>query len=131
MCTLRKEPKREKNTQDRPGGSNTKEPKQNAINIIRCLSISGHATLGVGNLDAQSLGLGQDVDALPGGNGVTDLSSVGAVVHQEELDVGNVLDEESLVAGRGHVAGLLVGTVSNLSDAGESAKAVLKTFPFP
>lgn len=38
------------------------------------------------------------------------LSSVGAVVHEEELDVLGVVDEESLVAGGHHVAGLLVGT---------------------
>jgi len=42
------------------------------------------------------------------------LSSEGAVVHQEELDVLGVVDEESLVAGGHHVAGLLVGTVTDL-----------------
>lgn len=38
------------------------------------------------------------------------LSSEGAVVHEEELNVLGVVDEESLVAGGHHVAGLLVGT---------------------
>ena len=42
------------------------------------------------------------------------LSSEGAVVHHEELDVLGVVDEESLVAGGHHVAGLLVGTVTDL-----------------
>ena len=43
------------------------------------------------------------------------LSSVGAVVHEKELDVRGVLDKERLVAGRSHMAGLAVGTVTDLS----------------
>lgn len=35
-------------------------------------------------------------------------------MHEEELNLGGVVDEESLVAGRHHVAGLLVGTVTDL-----------------
>lgn len=35
-------------------------------------------------------------------------------MHQEELNVLGVVDEESLVAGGHHVAGLLVGTVTDL-----------------
>ena len=42
------------------------------------------------------------------------LGGVGLVVHEKELNLGGVVDEESLVAGRHHVAGLLVGTVTNL-----------------
>lgn len=42
------------------------------------------------------------------------LGGVGAVVHEEELKVLDVVDEESLVAGGHHVAGLLVGTVADL-----------------
>ena len=42
------------------------------------------------------------------------LGSVGAVVHQEELDILGVVDEESLVAGGHHVTGLLVGAVTDL-----------------
>lgn len=42
------------------------------------------------------------------------LGSVGAVVHQEELNVLGVVDEESLVAGGHHVAGLLVGAITDL-----------------
>jgi hypothetical protein len=36
-------------------------------------------------------------------------------VHQEELNVLGVVDEESLVAGGHHVTGLLVGAVADLS----------------
>lgn len=46
--------------------------------------------------------------------GVDILSSVGAVVHQEELNVLGVVDEEGLVAGGHHVAGLLVAAVADL-----------------
>ena len=42
------------------------------------------------------------------------LGSECAVVHQEQVNIAGVLDEERLVTGRHHVAGLLVGAVSNL-----------------
>jgi len=42
------------------------------------------------------------------------LGSVGAVVHEQELDVLGVVDKEGLVARGHHVASLLVGTVANL-----------------
>ena len=42
------------------------------------------------------------------------LCGEGLVVHEEEVDVTGVVDEEGLVAGGHHVAGLLVGTVANL-----------------
>jgi len=99
------------------------------------LGLGGDTALGVGDLDTESLGLGEDVDTLAGGDSVADptsllvflipwiiivvrlnvLSSVGAVVHQEELNVLGVVDEESLVAGGHHVTGLLVATVTDLS----------------
>ena len=42
------------------------------------------------------------------------LCGVGLVVHEQELDVLDVANEESLVAGRHHVAGLLVGAIADL-----------------
>lgn len=42
------------------------------------------------------------------------LSGEDLVVHEEELDVVDVLDEESLVAGRHHVLGSLVGAIADL-----------------
>lgn len=42
------------------------------------------------------------------------LSGVGLVVHQQELDILDVVDDEGLVAGGHHVAGLLVGAESDL-----------------
>lgn len=46
-------------------------------------------------------------------------------MHEEELDVTGVLDEESLVARGHHVLGLLVATVSDLSGL------VFSRFQFP
>lgn len=43
------------------------------------------------------------------------LSGVGAVVHEQKLNVPGVVDEEGLVARGHHVLGLLVGAVSDLS----------------
>lgn len=43
------------------------------------------------------------------------LSSVGPVVHEEELDILRVVDNKSLVAGRHHVLGLLVAAIADLS----------------
>ena len=42
------------------------------------------------------------------------LSGVGLVVHEEKVEVAGVVDEESLVAGRHHVAGLPVAAVADL-----------------
>jgi len=42
------------------------------------------------------------------------LGSEGLVVHEEEIDVAGVVDEESLVSGWGEVTGLLVGTETDL-----------------
>ena len=36
------------------------------------------------------------------------------VVHQQKLDIVDVADKEGLVTGRGHMAGLLVGSKTNL-----------------
>jgi len=51
------------------------------------------------------------------------LSSEGTVVHEEELNVVDVLDEERLVAGRSHVTSLLVGTITNLNPPNPSTIA--------
>lgn len=43
-----------------------------------------------------------------------DLGSVGAVVHEEEVDVFGVVNEEGFVTGGHHVAGFLVGAKADL-----------------
>lgn len=47
---------------------------------------------------------------------------MGSVVHKEKLDIVDVADEESLVAGGGHVAGLLVGAIADLKSHRISTK---------
>ena len=42
------------------------------------------------------------------------LCGKGLVVHKEQIDIGWVMDEECLVAGRHKMAGLLIGAVANL-----------------
>lgn len=42
------------------------------------------------------------------------LCGEGGVVHEEKVNIGDVVDNESLVAGGHHVAGLLVATVADL-----------------
>ena len=54
------------------------------------------------------------------------LGGVGLVVHEEEVEVTGVVDEESLVAGGHHVAGLLVAAVANLSENSTSATSSRK-----
>lgn len=51
------------------------------------------------------------------------LGGVGAVVHEEKVELAGVVDEESLVAGGHHVAGLLVGTVTDLGHGGLALEA--------
>lgn len=75
-----------------------------------------NSSLGVCDLDAQSLGLCNDFDSLAGRYGVRDLGSVCAVVHEQQFNVSGVVDEEGLVAGGHHVSCLLVGAETNLSD---------------
>ena len=51
------------------------------------------------------------------------LCGEGGVVHEEKVNIGDVVDNESLVAGGHHVAGLLVGTVTDLGHDGLSLEA--------
>lgn len=49
------------------------------------------------------------------------LGGKGAVMHEEKVNVADVVDEEGLVARGHHVAGLLVGAVSDLHERRPSA----------
>ena len=42
------------------------------------------------------------------------LGGVGLVMHHEKIDIADVVDEESLVAGRHHVAGPLIAAIADL-----------------
>lgn len=86
-----------------------------------CL-LSTNTGVGVGDLDAESLSLLEDVDALLGRDVVGDLCGVRAVVHKEKFDVTNVGDDEAAVAVGHQMAGLLVRTVTNLGHADGAAE---------
>lgn len=49
-----------------------------------------------------------------GVGGICVLSGICAVVHEEELNVSGVVDEENLVAGWDHVSCLLVAAITDL-----------------
>ena len=83
-------------------------------NAIKRLNLSGDTGLGVGNLDTELLSASDNLDTLAGGDGVGDLSGESLVVHEEEVDIADVVDEEGLVSRWHHVLGLLVGTESDL-----------------
>lgn len=51
------------------------------------------------------------------------LGGEGAVVHEEKLDVLEVADKESLVAGGGQELGLLVGTIADLGHGNGTAES--------
>jgi hypothetical protein len=83
------------------------------IPIHFLLDLGGNLSLGVGDLDSQLLGTSDDVNSLSGRDVVGDLGRMRPVVHEEEVNVVFVVDEESLVAGGSHVTGLLVGSVAD------------------
>lgn len=60
-------------------------------------------------------------DKLARSGGCDILGGKGAVVHKEEVNIADVVDEEGLVARGHHVASLLVGAVSNLHNRRPSA----------
>ena len=88
------------------------------------LNLCRNASLSVGNLNTELLRACNNIDPLSRRNGVGNptllsvlastrgtkyiLSGEGLAVHQQKLNIANVVDEESLVAGGHHVAGLLV-----------------------
>jgi len=79
----------------------------------RQLRIRGNPALGVGDLDSQSFRLFDDLEPLLRAHVVGDLGGKGLVVHEQEIHIVNVVDKERLVAGRHHMSGLLIRTVSN------------------
>lgn len=66
------------------------------------------------SLDTQNLSPSDDFDPLLAAHTVGDRSGVLARVHEQKLELGEVVNEELLVAGREEVTGLLVGTVTDL-----------------
>lgn len=73
-------------------------PPRNQCTTSSPLRRPSDSGLGVCDLDTQSLSLGDNLDSLSRGYGVGDLGGVGSVVHEEEVDVSGVVDEEGFVA---------------------------------
>jgi hypothetical protein len=126
------------------GNAHSSKADANAQNLIPAvrrpqihnasrLCLSGELGLAVGDLNTKLLRAGDDGNSVLGRDGVGNpvyllvacgekpeffqgilLGGVGLVVHEEEVEVTGVVDEEGLVAGGHHVAGLLVGSVANL-----------------
>jgi len=78
------------------------------------LYVGRDSSLWICDLDTELLRLGDDFDSLSRADGVGDLGGEGMVVHEEEVNIVDVVDEEGLVAGRHHVSRLPVGAVTNL-----------------
>lgn len=92
--------------------------------MIFDLGLQRNSTLRVGNLDTKRLGLGNNLNSVLGRDVVGNLGSVGLGDHQQNIQVGDVLDEVDLETGRVQELGLLVRTVTDvglLDSASESS----------
>lgn len=88
--------------------------KRSKLARMTNLGLEGESTSRVGDLDAKSLGSLENSKSLSRRNVVGNLGGEDLGVHEQELNLVSVGDEESLVAGGHHVLGGLVGTVTNL-----------------
>jgi len=68
----------------------------------------------VGDLDVKLGGALDDLLPLPRRNIVSDFGGISSVVHQQELDILNVADEEGFEAVGAKVSGLLVVAITDL-----------------
>jgi len=78
------------------------------------LSLGADASVSVGDTDVELLGTLDNGDTVAGGDVVGNLGGKGTVVHHQQVQLGNVGDDELLEAGRHQVTGQLVVTVTNL-----------------
>ena len=65
----------------------------------------------------------EDLHSLLGGHSVSDLSTVGVVVHHEELQVLDVAHGELVKSVGEHVLGAGIGTVTNVGHQGGTTEA--------
>lgn len=68
----------------------------------------------VGHTDSQLLSTFTHHLALLGGHGMSDFSGVDAVLHHKDLEFANIVHDELLEAGGQHVAGLSVGSITDV-----------------
>lgn len=72
------------------------------------------ASVSVGDADRQLLGTLNDVATLLGGDSVSDLGGVDAVLHHQHLQLLDVVHQELLEARRQHMTGTLGGSVTDV-----------------
>ena len=78
------------------------------------LLFSAHASVGIDNLNVELAGALDNLLTLLGGDVVGNLGSVLAVVHEEEVQIINVVDTELKKSVGKKVSGLLVRSISDL-----------------
>lgn len=76
--------------------------------------LGADAAVSVGDADSQLLRPLDDITALLGGNSVGDLGGVNAVLHHQDLQLLDVVHQELLEAGRQHMTGAGVGSVTDV-----------------
>lgn len=87
------------------------------------LLLGAQARGGVGHLDAESSCPLKNADTVTRADVVCNLSSEALVVHQQQVDLSDVVDNELLEAVGEQVTGLLVRTVTNLGHGGLALEA--------
>jgi hypothetical protein len=95
-----------------------------ALTTLRSLAqlLTGY-TSKINSLDTKNLCSGKKFDPLLARDSVGENSSVLLVVHEQEFEVGSVVDEELLVARGDEVSGFLVGSVTDLGHGGLSLES--------
>jgi len=81
----------------------------------------------VGHFDGQLLRALDDFPSDAAGDRMSDSGGVGAVVHHEHLELGNVGNDDGLEAIGVDVAGLLVGSVANIGHGEGTLEATADT----
>merc|ERR1712055_432352 len=83
--------------------------------------LAAEAGVRVGDFDGELAGALDDRLPLPAAHAVRNLGGEGLVLHEQHLELCNIVNEEALQAVRAHVLGLLVGAVA---DAGHEELAL-------
>jgi len=81
--------------------------------MIRLRLLDAELGLAVCDLYTEDLCALEDLNPLAGGDTVGDLGGVGLVVHEQEVDLVGVVDEELAQPARHQVSGLLVASVTD------------------
>ena len=92
-----------------------------ATNLLGFLSLE--LSVGVGDLDAKLFGTGDDLLAFLTRYVLGDLSAVLAVVHEQKLELGNVVNLELVESVRENVSRLFVASVTSVNHRDRSTES--------